>query len=120
MLGEKWFSILHLEMDELDKLSKAVYGATMTYVQNQNMESKGQAVLASNLFWQHCERRFQELVIACDDAEQAHAMRTIFARLVHKSYDTYCPKDTARQLDAWAKNKPNLSKYLKKPTKEAA
>ena len=119
MLGEEWFSNLQMEMDELDKLSKTVYGATFNYFKNQNMESKGQAALASNLFWQLCERRFQELVIACDGAEQAQAMRAVFSRLVHKAYDTYCPSITARQLDAWAKNQPNLSKYLKNPTKEA-
>lgn len=120
ILGEIWFANLQLEMDALDKLSKNVYGATLAFFKNQNMDGKGQAAQASNLFWQLCERRFQELVDACGDAEQAHAMRPIFAGFVHKAYDTYCPKDTARQLDAWAKNRPNLGKYLTHSTKEAA
>jgi len=120
ILGEIWFSNLQLEMDGLDKLSKIVYGATLAFFKNQNMEGKGQAAQASNLFWQLCERRFQELVDACGDAEKAHAMRPVFAGFVHKSYDTHCPKDTARQLDAWAKNRPNLGKYLTNSTKEAA
>ncbi|MER2510979.1 MAG: type I-E CRISPR-associated protein Cse1/CasA [Nitrosomonas ureae] len=120
MLGEIWFANLQLEMDELDKLSKTVYGATFNYFKSQNMETKDQAALASNLFWQLCERRFQELVNICDNAEQALAMRPVFARFVYKAYDACCPKDTARQLDAWAKNRPDLRKYLKKPTQEAA
>lgn len=120
MLGEIWFSNLQLEMDELEKLSKMLFGATFNYFKSQNMETKGQAALASNLFWQLCERRFQDLINACDNAVQAHSIRPVFARVVHKAYDTYCPKETARQLDAWAKNRPNLSNYLKKPTKEAA
>lgn len=120
MLGETWFSNLQLEMDELEKLSKMVFGATLNYFKSQNMETKGQAALASNLFWQLSERRFQDLVNACDNADQARAIRPVFARVVDKVYDTYCPKNTARQLDAWAKNRPNLSKYLKNPTKEAA
>lgn len=120
ILGELWFTNLQLEMDELDRLSKTVYGATLSYFKSQNMEAKGRGGQASNLFWQLCERRFQDLVNACDNADRARAMRPVFAQFVHKAYDTHCPKDTARQLDAWAKNRPNLSKYLKNPTKEAA
>lgn len=120
MLGKTWFANLQLEMDELEKLSKIVYGATFNYFKSQNMETKDQAELASNLFWQLCERRFQELVDICDNTAQVLAMRPVFARFVHKAYDTYCPKDTARQLDAWAKNRPDLRKYLKKPAQEAA
>lgn len=119
MLGETWFCNLHLEMDELEKLSKIVYAATFNYFKYQNMETKGHAALAGDLFWQLCERRFQELMSACNNADQIHSMRLVFARVVHKAYDTYCSKDTARQLDAWAKNRPNLSNYLKKPIKEA-
>jgi len=121
ILDEGWFANLQLEMDELDKLSsKNVYGATLRYFKDQNMDGNGQASQAGNLFWQLCERRFLELVEACGDAEQAHTMRPVFAGFVHKAYDTYCPKDTARQLDAWAKNRPNLGKYLTNSTKEAA
>lgn len=119
MLGETWFANLQLEMDELDKLSKIVYGATFNYFKSQNMETKEQAAQASSLFWQLCERRFQELVNICDHAEQARAMRSVFAQFVHKAYDTYCANDTARQLDSWAKNRPNLGNYLKNPTTEA-
>jgi len=120
LLGMGWFTNLQLEMDELDKLSKIVYGATFNYFKNQNMETKEQAAQASNLFWQLCERRFQELVKTCGNAEQALAMRPVFARFVHKAYNTYCANDTARQLDSWARNRPDLRNYLKKPSKEAA
>lgn len=120
ILGEIWYANLQLEMDELDKLSRMVYGASFAYFKSQNMENKGQAAQASNLFWQLCERRFQDLVDACGSIEHAYAMRSIFARFVNKAYDTYCPRDTARQLDAWAKNRPNLGKYLNNLHKEEA
>jgi CRISPR system Cascade subunit CasA len=107
-------------MDELDKLSKIVYGTTLSYFKNQNMESKEQAALASNLFWQLCERRFQHLVNNCDDSDKVRALRPMFAGFALKAYDSCCANDTARQLDAWAKNRPNLSQYLKNSTKEAA
>jgi CRISPR system Cascade subunit CasA len=120
MLGKQWFANLQLEMDGLDGLSRTVYGATLSYFKSQNKEAKDQAGQAANLFWQLCERRFQELVNACGDYDRAYAMRRIFAGFAHKAYETYCPKDTARQLDAWARNRPNLGKYLKNPTKETA
>ena len=120
VLGDIWFANLRLEMDELDKLSKIVYGATFNYFKTQNMETKDQAAQASNLFWQLCERQFQSLLNACSNAEEARALRPVFARFVHKAYDTYCAKDTARQLDAWAKNRPDLRKYLHNPNKDAS
>jgi CRISPR system Cascade subunit CasA len=120
LLGELWFANLQLEMNELDKLSKIVYGATFNYFKSQNMESKEQAAQASNLFWQLCERQFRNLLEACNDVESTRALRPIFAQFVLKAYNTYCSHDTARQLDAWAKNRPNLSNYLKNLSKEAA
>ncbi|MFH1096452.1 MAG: type I-E CRISPR-associated protein Cse1/CasA [Candidatus Desantisbacteria bacterium] len=113
-LGDLWFSKLKGEMDELDKLSKITYGATMAFFNAQKGEGKDQAAQASNLFWQLCERRFQKLVDACNDntGEEVKELRRTFAGFVNKAYNTYCPKDTARQMDAWAANLPNLSKYL--------
>jgi len=120
ILGEIWFANLQLEIDELENLSKMVYSASFTYFKSQNMENKGQAAQASNLFWQLCERRFQNLVNDCDNVELVQALRPAFAGFVNKAYDTYCPRDTARQLDAWAKNRPNLGKYLKNVNREEA
>ena len=85
----------------------------MSFFKDQKVEGKNQAVLASNLFWQLCERKYQDLVINCKDINQTKALRKDFALFASKAYNSYCPKDTARQLDAWAKNMPNLSKYLK-------
>ncbi|MFH1562004.1 MAG: type I-E CRISPR-associated protein Cse1/CasA [Nitrospirota bacterium] len=111
-LGDIWFAKLKHEMNDLDGLSKIVYGTTMSFFKSQKAEGKDQAAQASNLFWQLCERRFQELVNACDDASGEHVKklrRVVFAGFVDKAYNTYCPKDTARQLDAWAANRPNLA-----------
>jgi CRISPR system Cascade subunit CasA len=118
IFGIQWFANLQLEMDELDKLSKTVYGSTLNYFKGQNMEAKGQASQASNLFWQLCERQFQNLIDACGSLEQVRALRPLFSHFVQKAYDTFCPSNTARQLDEWAKNRPNLAKYLGNPGKE--
>lgn len=119
ILGELWFANLQLEMDELDKLSKTVYSTTLNYFKDQNKEAKDQAGQASQLFWQLCEHQFQNLIDACGYSKDARAMRPIFANFVFKTYDSYCPSDTARQIDTWARNRPNLAKYLNNPQKES-
>ena len=115
-LGEIWFTQLKSEMTFLEDLSKIVFGTTMAYFKHQLAEGKDQASQASILFWQLCERKFQALVNACGDnsGEKAKAFRSTFAGYVNKAYDTYCPRETARQLDAWAANRPNLGKYVVK------
>lgn len=114
-LGEFWYGNLKLEMAELDQLAKIVYGATMSYFKSQKADGKNQAAQASNLFWQLCERKFQDLVNACgeESQEKTKALRKIFAQFVNTAYNNSCPNDTARQLNSWAENLPNLAKYLK-------
>lgn len=122
-----WFSTLSNEVSLMEdlaiKLGNSVYYCNKREIKDSKERDKRADALkksAQNLFWQLCERRFQDLVNACDSTEQAYAMRPVFAGFVNKAYDTYCPRDTARQLDAWAKNRPNLGKYLKNLNKEEA
>ena len=72
--------------------------------------------MSSNLFWQLAERHFQPLVDACDPgpdaAEIRNGLRKTFSALINRSYDDACPRDTARQLEAWAQYRPNLNDYL--------
>ena len=110
-LGEWWYVRLKKEMAGLDDVAKKIYATTLSFFKEQKMEGKDQAARAGNLFWQLCERHFQSLVNACGEDTQADLRKT-FARFAQKSYDTFCPKDTARQLEAWAKNRPDLSQYL--------
>ncbi|MDO9105266.1 MAG: type I-E CRISPR-associated protein Cse1/CasA [Methylovulum sp.] len=108
-----WITKLQLEIEELDQLSNIVYSSTLNYFKSQKAEGKKQAAMASHLYWQLCERQFQALVNVCYDFNQAQAMRKTFARFAQKAYDSFCPNHTARQLNAWAANTPNLGKYLK-------
>ncbi len=116
-LGQIWFTQLESEMEGLDQLSKVLYGRVIAFFKAQMMDGSKLAAQASHLFWQFCERDFQDLVNACDqneeDTRKREQLRRRFAGYVLQTYDQYCPKDTARQLDAWAKCKPNISKYLK-------
>ncbi|MDO9579011.1 MAG: type I-E CRISPR-associated protein Cse1/CasA [Bacteroidales bacterium] len=110
-LGETWFLRLKAEMTIVEELAKNVYGCTMGFFKQQLTEGKDQAAQAGNLFWQLAEHHFQALINACGN-NTSEAMRPLFAQVALKAYDTYCPKDTARQLDAWAASRPRLGKYF--------
>jgi CRISPR system Cascade subunit CasA len=101
-LGENWFLQLKTEMNILEELANTVFACT---------KGKDQAKLAQNLFWQLSEHHFQTLINACG-TDTAEAMRPAFAQIALKVYDTYCSKETARQLDAWAASRPQLGKYF--------
>ncbi len=117
ILGALWFSQLKMEMDALDSLAKNLYGRVMAFFKEQKVDGAKLAAQASQLFWQLCERDFQALVDNCDQtddaATQRQDLRRRFAGYVQQAYDQFCPQGTARQLDAWAKCRPNNSKYLK-------
>lgn len=115
-LGESWYEALKSQMRDLDALSKNIYGSTMAFFKEQLVEGEKQAAKASNLFWQLSEAYFQKLIDACGDASKVADLRKVFARIVHQCFDTYCPKDTVRQLDAWAKCRPNVGWYLRGET----
>jgi CRISPR system Cascade subunit CasA len=90
-----------------------LYGRVLGFFKDQKVDGAKLAAQASQTFWQLCERDFQSLVDGCEQADVRDRLRRRFADYVHQAFDRYCPRDTARQLDAWAKNRPNLSKYLK-------
>lgn len=110
-LGEEWFLRLRTEMGIIEEIAKNVYGCTMGFYKQQLAEGKDQAAKATNLFWQLAEHHFQALINACGN-DTSEGMRPLFAQDALKAYDTYCPKDTARQLDAWAASRPKLGGFF--------
>lgn len=115
-LNQLWFDQLQAEMTALDELAKGLYGRVMGYFKAQLVDGGDLAAQATQLFWQLCERDFQCLLDHCEQGE-AHIqvrrqLRQRFAGYAQQAYDRYCPKDTARQLDAWARCRPNHGKYL--------
>lgn len=121
VMGDLGFMQLKLEMNALDTLSRILYGSVVGFFEEQKVDKKklGKNIAdqATQLFWQLCERDFQSLVDACDGSEQAalqrQQLRRRFAGYVQQAFDQFCPRETARQLDAWAKCRPNNSTYLK-------
>jgi CRISPR system Cascade subunit CasA len=102
------------EINTLEELSRTLYGRVSGYYRELKAEGEPFARQAAELYWQLCERKFQDLVDACFENEEGKTMadlRPYFLRCVRKSYEAVCPRGTARQLDAWAGNYPNLAKY---------
>lgn len=125
--GSNWFVPFSSEVTALEdlatQLGKCVYDCNSRQVAgSKERDKRADSVKKQSqlLFWQLCESRFQDLVNSAHQSEEMALLRRIFATFLQKSYDTFCPMDTARQIDAWAKNRPNLSKYLKDAMKDAA
>lgn len=120
MLGSIWFAELKSEMTALEVIAKGLYVKVLNYFKEQNMDGTGLAAQASQLFWQLCERQFQRLVDVCGaedtSQEERQRLRQIFAGFANVAYSRYCPRETARQLDAWAKCRPIYHRYLKQET----
>ena len=115
-LGDFWFTRLQTEMLALDELAQGLYGRVLGYFKTQSVSGAALAAQATHLFWQLCERDFQALLDCCGQTDTAteasHRLRCSFVGYVRQAYDRYCPRDTARQLDAWARWRPNHSKYI--------
>ncbi|MBZ6067193.1 type I-E CRISPR-associated protein Cse1/CasA [Aeromonas schubertii] len=111
-IDEIWFNHFQTQMSHLEGLAKTLYGCVMGYYKTQLMDGESFAKQASNLFWQLCERQSQALIDGCDKPDTRQLLRRQFARYITQVFDQFCPHQTARQLDAWAKAKPNLSAYL--------
>jgi CRISPR system Cascade subunit CasA len=88
----------------------------MGYCKELKMEADPIAKKASELFWQLGERKFQELIGICQvpGGEEVGKIRPYFLQCVRNVFETFCPRDTARQLEAWAKHYPNLGRFAVK------
>lgn len=104
------FQELKSEMEALDAVSRTVYASVSRYCAELKVDGKSRAAKASELYWQLCERHFEDLLNACyageKKAEALSSLHRIFTECALRSFDGFCPQDTARQLDAWAKARP--------------
>lgn len=124
--GEFWLENLHTEMTQLEKFQKIVWKTVVgyyLYLSDPKKTNSGKpspsitnrAKRAISLFWQYCERQAQALVDACDQTveaqQQRQQLRRIFADYVRDVFNQTCPNRSARQMEAWALYRPNLSEF---------
>lgn len=115
--GRNWFNRLQQEMNQLDEVANRLKKATVSFFTRHKADGVALAGQATAMFWQLCERDFQNLVDHCGDgieaAAERHRLRLRFSRHALHAFDRHCPRDTARQLDAWAACRPRFPDYLK-------
>jgi CRISPR system Cascade subunit CasA len=116
-LKETWFRNFKKELDNLENLAtNLIKKSISSYFKNLNsQDGNSLAQNALNSFWGFCESQLKDLVDACDPGQNdLQKIRQKFADYAIHVYDLTCPKETSRQLLAWAKCRPNINRYLKK------
>lgn len=128
LLGSTFLEVLKHEMEQLETVQKALWGSVVRYFrQLSDIDKSGTgkaqpfvtslAEKATGQFWQMCERKAQALIDACETSDDARKQRLllhrIFAGYAFQVFDQICPKDSARQMDAWAQSRPTFSNYLR-------
>jgi CRISPR system Cascade subunit CasA len=113
-LNELWFESFSIEMKKMEKLASNIYGCVAAYYRGQKSDGEKPAGLATSVFWQLSETFFQKLIYACYDEskEKLNAIRKEIYKATFIAYDRYCPDQTARQLELWAKNRPAINWYI--------
>ncbi|MDV7024686.1 type I-E CRISPR-associated protein Cse1/CasA [Atlantibacter subterranea] len=106
-----WFNHFNAEMEELDKLARRLYGCVSAWCREMKLEPKDIAAQATEMFWQLCEKQAQALLDGSGDPVSRAQLRKRFAGYIHQVFNHYCPRDTARQMEAWAKTRPNTADY---------
>ncbi len=104
------------EMKSLEDISSKLYGRVTGYYSKLNLDKNQAKELANKAtltFWNLAERKAQELIDICSNSGDILSLRKEFTSYIQKAFQSVCPADTARQLQAFVQSKPNLSKYLK-------
>jgi CRISPR system Cascade subunit CasA len=111
-----WYLSLEIEMKKLEELQKNIYAAIKDYYKKIGFSEKNineVTRLALSDFWERSEMIFDDLLSACYNGTQKN-IRERFRKIAEDVYNVHCPRETARQLSAWAACGINYAKYLDK------
>lgn len=111
-LDTRWFLAFRDVMEQVEKLGSIVYASVAGYYREEKADNGALwAERAVREFWQGAERHFSALVEACahDDPDERKEVIGILYGLVRDCYARACPRETARQLESWAKHRPSFS-----------
>jgi CRISPR system Cascade subunit CasA len=122
---EEGFLLLEKSMNRLEKLSNYLFKVVSWYCSKDkglNIDAKSYTEKVLGIYWQLCNHKYQHLVDACMDSkkEKAENVEKYFFQSVRTAYETCCPHDTARQMQAWAMNYPRLTNFNQKNNKTEA
>ena len=117
-----FFNSLLDTMHEMNECEKEMGDSIERYLKElsnkKNSDGKSrQTIIEERLgvpkqeFWQLCEHEFQHVVDICSGPDAQEGLQPLYRKFwsfVNRIYDENCPKDTARQREAWAKNRPGI------------
>lgn len=109
--SQNFYESLESAMAELERMNKVLYACVSSYYKNLKVDGKSFASNATSVFWQLCEHEFQHVVDICSGPDAQEGLQPLYRKFwsfVNRIYDANCPKDTARQMEAWAKNRPGI------------
>lgn len=109
-LGEPWFKTLESEMGWLESTGYTLKMSVKRYYQELNEKKASIDAAATARFWEYCETLFQNLVDACADEDALLRIRRKIAIKVDDLYNTFCGRDTARQMISWVKHRPIITR----------
>lgn len=109
-LGEPWFKTLESEMAWLESTGYTLKMSVKRYYQELNEKKASIDAAATARFWEYCETLFQNLVDACADEDALLRIRRKIAIKVDDLYNTFCGRDTARQMISWVKHRPIITR----------
>ena len=107
-IDEIWYEQFKLEMNKLENLEYQLKKSIEKYYEVQKEKDLSNYLYQ---FWELCEKHLNELLIACNNSNTSD-IRKKFANIAYSLYDSACPKNSARQITIWAKNRPSFYKYI--------
>lgn len=105
----EWFPRFSLEMEWLEAVAKILFGRVAGYFASLGAEGGALAAQATGVFWEKAEELLNDLIEASADKELLPATRRAFVNLALECYDDACARVSAKQLGAWARNRPRIS-----------
>ena len=113
ILNEEWFLFLKREMQALDGIATVLYSCIRQYWTEMKQSNGNQlAEAGTEQFWEECDKHKQSLFNKVRQGDELLSIRRIFSEIAARTYNNFCPKETASQICNWAKTRPSFSKYL--------
>ncbi|MEQ9107529.1 MAG: type I-E CRISPR-associated protein Cse1/CasA [Limnobacter sp.] len=113
VFGEAWYDRFTAHFERLDNVAKSLYGAISRYHSEMKADGAEHAKRCSNSYWLGLETDLDKLIDLCQshpaDSEQSQKFIQKTNNYAWSLYDKFTGKETARQISAWAKNKPNFN-----------
>lgn len=121
-LNDTWFDRLTAHFEHFEQMSRILYSATQRYYSEMSADGADQAARCSNTFWLGLETHLDEVLGLCKKEAMESDKCLIFRQKINRQaldlYDRFAPKETSRQIESWAKNRPDFNRPSKKTEKK--